>query len=339
MKTTDFAECLSTYLTMYLPGEAGLSGNTIMSYRDTFKLVLLFAKEQRGLSPEKITLNEFNSGFTATFLSWLEENRVCSTSTRNNRLAALRAFAKYVSLRKPEYIWEYQKILDLRFKKNPQPLLMHLTPDMVKAIMAQPDVGNSYGRRDLALLSLMYDAAARVQEICDMCVGNVRLQKPYAVILTGKGGKARAVPIMASTADVLTKYVSENRLDEPSRTDYPLFFNHQRHKLTRAGITYILKKYSDAARKQYPGLQKRISPHVMRHSKAMHLLQSGVNLVYIRDFLGHVHVETTEVYAKADTEMRRKSIEQAQIRIDAELPSWNSDKSLMEMLVSLCGKE
>lgn len=339
MKTTDFAECLSVYLTMYLPGEAGLSENTIMSYRDTFKLVLTFASEQRNLCAEKITLNDFNSNFVADFLSWLETERECSASTRNIRLSALRAFAKYASLRKPEYIFEYQKILDLRFKKKTAPMLPHLSPDMIKAIISQTSNKDSYGRRDRVLLSLMYDSGARVQEICDLCAGDIRTQKPYTVRLTGKpGGKVRVVPIMENTARLLNEHLSEHHLNGSQHSDSPLFCNHQRQKLTRAGVTYILKKYCEAARRQHAELPNQISPHVLRHSKAMHMLQAGVNLVYIRDFLGHEHVETTEIYAKADTEMRRKSIEKAQIRIDTDLPSWTEDKSLMEMLVSLCGR-
>lgn len=339
MRTTDFAECLSTYLTMYLPGEAGLSVNTIMSYRDTFKLVLTFATERRGLRPEKIKLVDFNADFIAGFLLWLEEDRDCSVSTRNIRLSALRAFAQYVGLRKPEYVFEYQKILDLRFKKNPTPLLPHLSPDMVQAVISQTKADTPYGRRDRTLLSLMYDSGARVQEICDLQVRDVRTQKPYTVRLTGKGEKTRAVPIMESTAMLLSRYLGEHKLSIAKHGDYPVFFNHQRQKLTRAGIAYVLKKYCDEARALHPELPKHVSPHVLRHSKAMHLLQAGVNLVYIRDFLGHVHVETTEVYAKADTEMRRKSIESAQIRIDAELPLWTEDRSLMEMLTNLCGKK
>lgn len=338
MRTTDFAECLSTYLTMYLPGEVGLSENTIISYRDTFKLVLTFAVEQRALRPEKITLADFNADFIAEFLVWLEKGRGCSTSTRNIRLSALRAFAKYASSRKPEYVFEYQKIICLRFKKKPAPLLPLLSPDMVQAVISQTKADIPYGRRDRALLSLMYDSGARVQEICDLRVRDVRTQKPYTVRLTGKGEKSRAVPIMENTAILLSRYLDEHKLSVTKNGDYPVFFNHQRQKLTRAGIAYVLKKYCDATRVLNPELPKHISPHVLRHSKAMHLLQAGVNLVYIRDFLGHVHVETTEVYAKADTEMRRKSIESAEIRIDAELPPWTEDKSLMEMLTSLCGK-
>lgn len=216
--------------------------------------------------------------------------------------------------------------------------MSHLTPDMVRDILAQVDTTDHFGRRDMVLLSLMYDSGARVQEICDLRVRDIRLKKPYTVMLTGKGSKTRAVPIMAGTADALMNYLSENRLNVLEKSDCTLFCNHQRGKLTRAGITYILKKYFDAARQANPNLPQNISPHIFRHSKAMHMLQAGINLIYIRDFLGHAHVETTEVYAKADTEMRRKEIESAQVIIDPNLPDWTNDSDLMSMLVNLCGK-
>lgn len=339
MKMTDFAQCLSSYLTMYLPGQAGLSENTIMAYRDTFKLTLLFAEENRGIKPEKLTLAIFNAEFIADFLDWLENARHCSVSTRNQRLAALRAFAKYVRTRYPEYLLEAQKIIDLKTKKRPKPALPHLSPDVVRDILAKVSATNRYGRRDLVLLSLMYDSGARVQEICDLCVRDVRLKKPYTVTLTGKGRKTRNVPIMVGTADLLMKHLSENRLNTPERANYPLFCNHQHGKLTRAGITYILKKYCDSAREVNPMVPLKISPHILRHSKAMHMLQAGVNLIYIRDFLGHAHVETTEIYAKADTEMKREAIESSQIQIDMDLTDWTEDKDLMSMLVNLCGRD
>ena len=130
-----------------------------------------------------------------------------------------------------------------------------------------------------------------------------------------------------------------NGLSCPEKADQPLFTNHQRGKLTRAGVTYILKKYFDAARQTNPHLPTKISPHILRHSKAMHMLQAGINLIYIRDFLGHVHVETTEIYAKADTEMKRRAIESAHIQIDPDLPAWTDDKDLMALLTNLCGKD
>ncbi len=229
--------------------------------------------------------------------------------------------------------------MDLKAKKAPTPAIAYLSPDDVQSIFAQADTSTKYGRRDMLLLSLMYDSGARVQEICDLRVRDVRLQKPPTVTLTGKGRKTRFVPIMASTASALTVYFSDNCLSSPEKADQPLFTNHQRGKLTRAGVTYILKKYFGAARQENPNLPKKISPHILRHSKAMHMLQAGINLVYIRDFLGHVHVETTEIYAKADTEMKRRAIESAHIKIESELPAWTDDKNIMTLLANLCGKD
>jgi len=339
MKTTDFAQCLATYLTMYLPGQLGLSENTIMSYRDTFKLVLLFAEQECHLRPEKITLADFNIEFIRAFLLWLEQERGCCIATRNQRLAALRAFAQYARSQHPSYLLESQKITDTKGKKSPTPSMVHLSSDDVESILKQPDVTTKYGRRDMVLLSLMYDSGARVQEICDLRVRDIRLRKPPTVALTGKGNKTRYVPLMASTADALTAYFQENHLSLPEKMDHPLFCNHQRGKLTRAGVAYILKKYFEAAKQVNPNLPQKISPHILRHSKAMHMLQAGTNLIFIRDFLGHTHVKTTEIYARADTDTKRKAIERAQIKIEADLPQWTEDKSLMFMLTNLCGKD
>jgi len=186
------------------------------------------------------------------------------------------------------------------------------------------------------LLSLLYDSAARVQELCDLCVRNVRIDKPYTVTLTGKGNKTRSVPISSNTTEILKTYMAENRLLLSEKQDFPLFFNHQLHKLTRAGITYILKKYCDMARVDHPLIPKLISPHILRHSRAMHMLQAGINLIYIRDFLGHAHVTTTEIYAKADTEMKRAALEKVNICLETNLPDWAQDKTLMVMLQELC---
>lgn len=238
---------------------ANVMGHT--SYRDTFKLVLLFAETEHNLRPEKITLSDFNTDFITAFLRWLEQERGCSAATRNQRLAALRAFAKYARTQHPEYLFESQKIMDLKAKKAPAPTLAYLSPDDVQSIFSQTDTSTKYGRRDMLLLSLMYDSGARVQEICDLRVRDVRLQKPPTVTLTGKGRKTRFVPIMASTASALSIYFSDNGLSSPKKADQPLFTNHQRGKLTRAGVTYILKKYFDAARQANPDLPKKISPH------------------------------------------------------------------------------
>ena len=335
MKTTDFAEYLSTFLTMYLPGQRGLSSNTIMSYRDTFKQVLQYA-ESCGIRPEKLTLSKFNADFIEAFLNWLEKERGCSRSTRNQRLAAVRSFARYVHSKRPEYLFESQKITGIRSKKKPEPLLPFLSPELIGAILAQPDMTTVFGRRDAVLLSLLYDSAARVQELCDLRVRDVRLQEPYTVTLTGKGDKTRSVPIMRDTAALLIKYASEHKMSA-DRYDYPFFHNHQHGKLTRAGVTYILKKHCNSAREQFPQIPEKMSPHVFgRHSKAMHMLQAGVNLVYIRDFLGHAHLSTTEIYLRTDIESKRAAIEKAAIKMSPDLPDWTKDKTLMAVLTTLC---
>ena len=338
MKTTDFAEHLANFLTMYLPGQKGLSHNTISSYRDTFKSVLIFSEEKCNIPIDRLTLKKFNSEFVENFLAWLEKERYNSVATRNQRLTAVHSFIRYVRKKNPEFIFEGQKILDIPCKRKSRSEFPHLSADLIQEILTQPDVSYKYGRRDMVMLSLLYDSAARVQEICDLRVRDIRLQKPYTTTLSGKGRKSRSVPIMEATAVVLEKYLTENRLLTPDKQDYPLFFNHQHGKLTRAGIAYILKKYCDAARKSNPLIPAIVSPHAIRHSKSTHMLQAGINIIYIRDFLGHVHVETTEIYARADNEMKRIAIENASIRIESDLPDWSKDKTLMALLMDISGK-
>jgi site-specific recombinase XerD len=337
-KTTDFAEYLSVFLTMYLPGQRGLSENTIMSYRDTFKQILQFAEERRNIRSEKLTLAQFNAEFIESFLKWLETERGCGRGTRNQRLAAIHSFAQYARKKNPEYLFECQKIMEIRSKKCPEKLVEHFAPDIVQAILNQPDLSKRYGRRDAVLLSLLYDSAARVQEICDLRVRGVRLQKPYAVTIKGKGQKSRTVPIMGDTAALVEKYAREHSLLTPDKYDYPLLFNHQGSGLTRAGVAHIFRKYCDKARIDFPQIPLKVSPHLFRHSRAMHMLQGGVTLVYIRDFLGHANLSTTEIYAKADAEIKRSSIEKSAIITAPSLPDWAQDKSLMAMLTSVCSE-
>jgi len=336
MKTTDFAECLHSFFTVYLPGIRNVSENTVKSYRDTFKWILTFSEEQWHISAEYLSLSVFNSDFVESFLAWLEKNKGNSISTRNQRLAAIHAFIQYVKLKKPEYLFLHQQILAIRSKKKPQPERNYLLPDTVQSIIKETDWTCKYGQRDAVLLSLMYDSAARVQELADLRVRDVRVAKPYTITLTGKGNKTRSVPVSTNMAELLQAYMAENSMFVTEKLDYPLFFNHQRQKLTRAGISHILKKYCDAARKENPLIPKLMSPHILRHSRAMHLLQAGINLVYIRDFLGHAHVTTTEIYARADTETKRAALEKVAVHMNVDLSDWTEDKSLMAMLKNLC---
>ncbi len=336
MKPTDFAKYLTEYFTNYLPLQKNASINTIHSYRDTFKLLLRYCSEEKNITPEKITLEKLDKLLFLDFLEWLEFEKNNSISTRNLRLAAVHSFFRYVQTEDPTQIFNFQKVISIPIKKAPKTAVDYLTPDAMKILLAQPDKYTRKGRRDLTLMSTLYDSGARVQELIDLKVSDVILTTQPVIILNGKGNKIRRVPLMNNTKVLLEKYIHENYLYESWKSDYPLFFNNQCNKLTRKGVAYIISKYIPSARLESTQVPKRLKPHQFRHSKAMHLLQAGVNLIYIRDFLGHVDLKTTEIYARHDTEAKRKAIEKAFPNIvDKNLPEWNEDKSLLTWLNNL----
>jgi len=302
MKPTDFARCLTEFLTTYLSGQKNVSKNTILAYRDTFKLLLRYCQDVKSISPERITMENLTSGLITGFLDWLETERKSSISTRNQRLAAIHSFFRYVQGEDPSGLYHFQKVISIPVKKAEKPVVEHLTPEAVKLLLEQPDKHTAKGRRDLTLMSVLYDTGARVQELIDVKVCDVILDSPSVVVLTGKGNKTRRVPIMKNTVSLLQSYLSENNLSKQWKNQYPLFSNNQHNKLTKEGVSYIIAKYVEPARKSSTIVPPKVKPHILRHSKAMHLLQAGVNLIYIRDFLGHVDVKTTEIYARADTE-------------------------------------
>lgn len=336
MKPTDFSHYLSGFLTKFLPGEIGASRNTIESYRDTFILFLRFLKVEKKISIDHLTLNMITKGMVVEYLDWTEEKRQCSTSTRNVRLAALHSFFRYLQYENPDNLLEWQKILSIQVKRAEKKTINYLTLDGIKLLLKMPNVNTTNGRRDLALLALMYDTGARVQEIIDLTPSMVRFDKPYTVKLIGKGNKARIVPLMDPTVQILKKYMEEQDLLKNSSNLYPLFFNKRKEKLTRAGVNYILTKYKNLAHQESKTLIPEVfSCHCLRHSKAMHLLQAGVNLVYIRDILGHCSVQVTEIYAKADSKQKREAIEKAYTDVTPnEEPTWQKSDDLLTWLRS-----
>lgn len=330
MKKTDFTKALTTYFSTYLPSTCGVSPNTCNSYRDAFKLLLLYFQEEKGISANSIDLRMLNRDLVIDFLDWLELQREVSVSTRNQRLAALKAFAHYVQYRNPEYLENCTDIISIRPKKHDKTVVPFLTEDELKALLAQPNPSTRHGLRDLTLLSLLYDSGARVQELTDLELKDIRLTNPAMVTLTGKGRKARQVPLMKDTCKLLDTYIRNYHLESEPLTS-PLFFNKKGQALSRYGVTYILKKYASQAKLDCDS--KKISPHVLRHTKAMHLLRAGVNMIYIRDFLGHVDVSTTEVYARIDAEMKRKIFEEKVPNYTPNLTMpWEEDEDLLQWL-------
>jgi len=331
MKIADFSYYLTSFLKIYLPGEKGASENTILSYRDTFILFLTFLKDSKNIPAENITLEIITKDIIVDFLDWIENQRKCSITTRNIRLAAIHSFFRYLQYQNPENLQEWQKILSIPVKKTEKKTINYLTLDGIKLLLEMPDQSLKSGQRNLAILSLMYDTAARVQEIIDLTPSNIRFDKPYTVKLIGKGKKTRIVPLMEPTFEILKRYMNTNDLLKDYANEYPLFFNSRKEKLTRAGVNYILKKYSNSAKEKAPTLiPDQISCHSLRHSKAMHLLQAGVNLVYIRDILGHSSVQVTEIYARADSRQKRKAIEEAYTDVSPEeKPQWQNNDDLL----------
>lgn len=336
-RPTDFAYQLSRYLGQYLPTRRGASPLTVRSYRDTFTLFLQFCEEWEHIVPEKLVLDMMSVDRIEAFLGWLEGTRHSSVATRNQRMAALHAFVRYLETAMPERLHQWQQILAMPRKRQPQAAMNYFTLAGVQAVLAMPNPATRAGRRDLVLLSVLYDTGARVQEIADLRAKDVRLVQPATIQLTGKGRKSRIVPLMTPTAALLGQYMAEVRLDDPVHGPHPLFPSRSGEKLTRAGITFVVKKYADQARVQHPeGIPDTVSPHVFRHSKAMHLLQAGVNLVYIRDLLGHVSISTTEVYARADSEMKRHALESAYpTEASVMMPPWQENTELLVWLKSL----
>jgi site-specific recombinase XerD len=291
-------------------------------------------EQQKRLNVSKIELKDITKESVIGFLDWLQSNRKCSNATRNVRLAGIHSFFRFLQYQHPENLSEWQRILSIRVKKVKTEAINYLTIDGIKLLLEQPDTSTHKGRRDLAMLALMYDCAARVQEISDLKPSSIRLNKPYTIKIVGKGNKARIVPLMKEEIMHIKRYMTENNLLEAHSGMNPLFYNSRKEKLTRAGINSILKKYVNMARIINPSLiPEKISCHSLRHSKSMHLLQAGVNLVYIRDFLGHESVQTTEVYARADSKQKREAIEKAYVNIiKKETPEWIENNNLLEWL-------
>lgn len=340
MSETDFARHLTCFLSLYLPGQRNLSTNTISSYRDAFKLFLLFCESETSLKMEKIRVADVTPDLLKAYFVWIERDRGCGIATRNQRLAAFKSFFHYVAAVAPEHILQCQQVLGLPMKKTSKPMMNVLSPESIKLLLSQPDLTTRKGRRDHAILVLLYDTAARVQEIIDVAVRDIRLEPPATVALHGKGRKSRIVPIGGKTASIMEQYLKERGLFGVTGVlDFPLFTNSRTGKLSRAGVAHILKKYVQSLALDHGHhVSQPVSPHSLRHSKAVHLLRSGVPLIYIRDFLGHASVTTTEIYAKVDTEETRKALEEAyEVPSQEVVPNWEKDQSLLSWLSELCG--
>ena len=267
MQKTDLPYYVTNFFAIYLPGQKNLSKNTIASYAVTFKLFFTFCKDRKNIPPEKLKLSMLNESLVTEFLDWLESDRNCSVTTRNQRLVSLHSFFRFVLLKDPACMDAFIKILKIPYKKTTKTIVPYLSEKDMKILLAQPDGKSWSGFRDKVMLSVLYDSGARVQELADLRVKDVRTEAPAVITLHGKGDKIRQVPIMSSTAELLKSYLEKYKpASGIAKGDQPLFINQKKQSLSRWGITYIINKYVDKA-KGDSGFKAdfNITPHVFRN--------------------------------------------------------------------------
>ena len=301
-----FAYYVTKFFTNHLPKNRALSENTVKSYRDAIILLLQFFQEQLHIPSDRISYSDFTSDNMESFLQWLENDRGNSASTCNQRLAAIHSFFRYVQYKDPEGFEQSSIVLSVPFRKSIPTPMNYMSLDETKALLGSPDQSTRNGLRDMAILVILYETAARVQEFIDLKLSSIRFGNPTVITLHGKGEKTRLVPVNGEASRILKHYIQVWNITSP---DEPVFTNRKGEKLTRAGIQYIINKYITIVREDHPEyFTKKITCHSFRHSKAMHLLEAGVNLIYIRDFLGHASVTTTEIYAKTNPKIKEQQL-------------------------------
>jgi integrase/recombinase XerD len=322
------------YFTDHLPRLRGVSPHTIHSYRDSIVLLLRFLAAQSEKAVTQLDLVDINPPGILTFLSYLEKERKNGVSTRNVRLSAIHALFHFIASRNPEYLELAQRVLGIPFKRARQRVIDYLEYEEIDSILQTIDRTTTQGARDYALLATMFNTGARVQEIADLCFRDLQLEKPFQVRLFGKGRKERYCPIWSQTASVLRAFCQTRDLE--AQPDAHIFINHRGAPLSRFGIRHILGKCLQRARDDVPNLRKkRLHPHSMRHSTAVALLKSGVDLSTISHLLGHASPATTSRYAKVDLEMKRKAIARVKpVARRSRLP-WSKDCTILDWLESL----
>ncbi len=303
------------FLVVYLPTQRNSSPNTIKAYRTSLEQLLDHVKEQRGCGLAAITFDVLDCNMVTSYLNSMEENGRCGISTRNHRLKCIRAFYNYAAMMDVSLIVYRQELAKIPWKKSQTPEFVDFMSEAaVKVLLEQPNTGTLRGLRDQFMMILLYDTGARIQELLDLKVCDIRLGTTPTAKLMGKGTKVRTVPIMPQTVLHLKNYLSAFQPDEGPYSQESLFYvtrNGVRQKMSDDNVRKLLRSYGEAAKAVSPEIPDNLHPHLFRHSRAMHLYQHGMDLTLISQWLGHANLETTLIYAHADTEMKRKAIEKA----------------------------
>jgi integrase/recombinase XerD len=336
VQSTALARALRGFFADHLPKVRAASPHTVRSYRDALALLLRFLAARRRRPLVDLDFGDLTTDDLLAFLHHLEADRHNDPATRNARLAAIHAFARYTAARHPEHLELCQRLMAVPFKRAPLRVVEYLEGDEVRALLDAPDRTSPDGRRDHAILHTLFNTGARAQEILDLRPCDLQLVRPFQVRLRGKGRKERLCPLWPQTVQILAALLSEHGIDPSDAA--PLFRNHRGEPLTRFGVRYLIRKYARRALSAAPTLAgKRIHPHTLRHTTAVHLLQAGVDLVTISHWLGHASVETTNRYAAVDLEMKRAALAKARplAAVDPALAAWRHDASILEWLEAL----
>ncbi len=330
---------LRRYLTEYLPVVRNMSRNTIVSYRDALRQLLEYVTG-KGLSPDTLHVEEITPDLITSFLLYLEQAKNCSVQTRNLRLSAIHSFACYISTSDPQYLFWYTKLKAIPIKRpgsreqdgKSVPGIMYLEKDEMKTLLSLPDKTTSQGARDYALLMFLYNSGARATEAVNLRVQDITVGDGVhssLVTIRGKGNKTRVCPLWDSTVKLLLPSMKRN-------PDKPVFLNRYGNPITRYGIYEMVSRYAAKAAEIMPSIgEKNVSPHTIRHSTASHLLEAGVDINTIRSWLGHVSVNTTNIYAEVNVRMKARALKTCEVFVKGA-PKYNQrDKTLIGFLKSL----
>ena len=335
----DLYLCIEKYFTRYLAAECNASKHTIRSYRDTWMHFLEYMKECNHIGVEKLKLEQLDKDTVLHFLDWLQTKFKNSSATRNLRLASIKSFCNFMVYEDPVHISQWVEIVRIRPHKSKSDDIRYLTVEGMELLFKQIPTDTKQGRRDMTMLYTLYNLALRASELTHLTPSCIRISRPYIATILGKGAKKRIVPVDDTLYKIIYQYMDEFQLNTSGRTEHWLFSNCYGGILTDTGIRYIINKYADMARKDNPNLiPMNIGPHDFRRSRAMHWLEAGIDIFYIKDLLGHVSIDTTQRYARADSKMKRKALEEAYIDIGIEEPnekSWTKDPKLMKYLKGL----
>jgi site-specific recombinase XerD len=333
MKLPSFPHLLHSFFHEWLVQQRNISHHTVLSYRDSWRLFLRFVAARKNKPVSQLGLTDLTEPEVLAFLQYTEKERKTSIGTRNCRLAGLRSFFHFVAEREPLVAAQCAEILRIPTKRAPQGTLCHLEDNEVSAILDQPNRSTIEGQRDHVLLAVLYNTGARIQEALNINLRALRLESPFHVRLFGKGRKERICPLWPETVALLKALLRK----QPRGEDESIFVNRYGRPLGAAGVRFKLKHYVEAAGRNTPSLiGKRISPHTFRHSTAVSLVTAGVDVTVIRDWLGHASLDTTNHYARANVETKRKALEKVDPAVrPGKPPRWKRNPELMAWLDSL----